>query len=411
MNPQASNSDHSPSRRQFLATGSAAAAGFLVTKPKTAFGAAANSKIRVGFVGCGGRGSFVASIFAEDGGYEITAAADYFQDRVDAFGEKFSVPAAARFIGLKGINEMLEADLVDAVAIHSPPYFHPEHVSESVEAGKHVLVAKPIAVDVPGIRSVEASAEAAAKKGLSVMVDVQSRGDKHFQDCRQRVREEDAIGDFCYGRCIYEYGALKPQVEDDGSAAARLRNWVFDIPYSGDIITEQNIHSVDIFAWALGAPVRAYGISGRKVRLEPGDTSDHYAISFEYEGGGIVSFTSRQYSAWGNPGAITNELFGTKGALLTKFGGNVMIRGTKENFFRGGATPDLYKSGSVANVAQFRKSILAGKPDITTVSGAAQTTLVTTLGRKAGVAAGAPVTWEEVVADTEVLKPEGVEEL
>lgn len=396
----------SPNRRSFIAAGSAAAAaGLNLVAPGTAFGADANSKIRIGFVGCGGRGSFVAGIVAGDGGFEITAAADYFQDRADAFGEKFKVGAEARFTGLGAIDAMLASGLVDAVAVHSPPYFHPEHVAKSVDAGKHVLVAKPIAVDVPGVRSVEASAKKAAEKGLSVMVDVQSRGDEFFQEAIRRVREEKALGSLCYGRSVYEYGALAPQAENDGTPESKLRNWVFDIAYSGDIITEQNIHALDIVPWALGAPAKAYGVRGQKARLGLGDTSDFYNIIYEYEGGGAVSFTSRQFSAFGAPGAITNQIFGTRGALLTEFAGTVMIRGGKESFYRGGKSPNLYKSGSVANVKVFREAITAGKSDTTTVPGAAETTLVTILGRQAGVADG-ELAWEKVANDTTELQPD-----
>ena len=397
-------SDSPQSRRRFIA-GAGAAAGLSIVSPQVAFGAEANEKIRIGFVGCGGRGGFVGSIVAEDGGFEITAAADYFQDRVDGFGEKFGVDAKARFTGLGAIDKMLASGLVDAVAVHSPPYFHPEHVAKSVDAGKHVLVAKPIAVDVPGVRSVEASTAKAAEAGLSVMVDVQSRGDEFFQGALGRVRDGGALGEFTYGRCMADYGAITPQAEDDGSPEARLRNWVFDIAYSGDIITEQNIHAVDIFAWALGAPKRAYGVRGRKARLAPGDTSDHYVVNFEYENGGAVSFTSRQYNAFGSPGAIDNEIYGTKGVLFTQFAGTVMIRGGKDSFYRGGKSPNLYKTGSVTNVAQFRDAIRAGKPDVTTVPGAVETTLVTVLGRQAGVADGA-LDWDTVAADTTKLTPD-----
>ncbi len=394
-----------PSRRKFLAGGAVAAAGLNLVAPRTVFAAEANGKIRIGFVGCGGRGSFVAGIIAEDGGFEITAAADYFQDRADTFGEAFGVGADARFTGLGAIDAMLASGLVDAVAVHSPPYFHPEHVAKSVDAGKHVLVAKPIAVDVPGVRSVEESARRAAGRGLSVMVDVQSRGDDYFREAIRRVREDGALGSLCYGRCVYEFGAFAPQAENDGKPETKLRNWVFDIAYSGDIITEQNIHALDIVPWALGAPKCAYGVRGQKARLGLGDTSDFYNLVFEYEGGGAVSFTSRQFSAFGAPGAITNQLFGTKGALFTEFAGNVMIRGGKESFYRGGKSPNLYKSGSVANVKQFRDAIAVGKSDISSVPGAAETTLLTILGRQAGTSDG-QLAWDAIAADTTRLQPD-----
>lgn len=390
------------SRRRFLKSSSTLAAGSFLAAATRGFGQETKQPIRIGNIGCGGRGSFVAGLFQANEDFQIVAAADYFQDKLDAYGDQFSVDKSRRFSGIDGYKKLLEDDSIDVIAIHSPPYFHPEHTQMAVDAGKHVFVAKPIAVDVPGVRTVEESAKKAAANGLCVMVDVQCRGDEFFREAVRRVQKENALGTFNYGRCVYEMGALAPQAEGD-SAEAKLRNWVFYRDYSGDIITEQNIHALDIFVWALGRPKSASGRSGRTVRLEPGDTSDHYALTFDYETG-AVQFSSRQYTAWGAEQQITNELFGSKGALLTSFGGQVIIRGGKENFYRGGESPQLYSSGSEANLREFAKSIREKSADISTVAEAADTTLTTILGRLAAEA-GKPVTWEEMAASTVKLQP------
>jgi predicted dehydrogenase len=120
----------------------------------------------LGIIGCGGRGTWITDLFRKHGGYEITAAADYFPDRAVAFGARMAVPAARLFTGLSGYKRLL-ASGVDAVAIESPPYFHPEQAAAAVEAGAHVYLAKPAAVDAPGCRSIQESAERAAGSASS----------------------------------------------------------------------------------------------------------------------------------------------------------------------------------------------------------------------------------------------------
>jgi hypothetical protein len=156
--------DGSPdiTRRKFLASAGAAAVGLTILKPELVGGAEANSKLDLGVIGCGGRGAWIAELFAKNGHYNLVALADYFQDRVDATGEKLNVPPAKRFTALSGYKQLL-AEKLDAVAIESPPYFHPEQAAAAVEAGKHVYVAKPLAVDVPGCQSIAASGRQATE--------------------------------------------------------------------------------------------------------------------------------------------------------------------------------------------------------------------------------------------------------
>ncbi|UCC22765.1 MAG: Gfo/Idh/MocA family oxidoreductase [Planctomycetota bacterium] len=135
------------SRRNFIA--GAAATSFVLMKPSLVRGTQANSKIKLGIIGCGMRGKWITDLFQKHGGYEIFAAADYFQDRVDELGEQFGVDKSRRYATLSGYKKLLDSG-VDAVAIESPPYFHPEQAADAVDAGVHAMVAKPAAVDVPG---------------------------------------------------------------------------------------------------------------------------------------------------------------------------------------------------------------------------------------------------------------------
>jgi len=174
------------SRRNFIAGTGASVLGVTVLSPGLVGGAQANAKIDIGLIGCGKRGKWIADLFLKHGGYKVVAVADYFQDRADGAGEQFKVPGERRFTGLSGYKRLLEQKL-DAVVIESPAYFHPEHAAAAVQAGKHVYLAKPIAVDVPGCLTVEASGRLASARKLCFHVDFQTRTNKLYQDAVERV--------------------------------------------------------------------------------------------------------------------------------------------------------------------------------------------------------------------------------
>ncbi|MCD6394457.1 MAG: Gfo/Idh/MocA family oxidoreductase [Planctomycetes bacterium] len=386
----------SVNRRKFMA--GAAALSFTVIKPELVRGTAANSKIRLGLVGCGGRGSWIAKLFKANGNYEIVAAADYFQDRVESFGGKFNVPQARRFTGLSCHKKML-AEKLDAVAIISPPYFHAEQAACAVEAGVHVYVAKPIAVDVPGCNSIGKSGKKATRKKLCFLVDFQTRANAFYVEAVKRVHNGD-IGELCFGESSYLTGRLGTKTPP-GTPEARLRNWVFDKALSGDIITEQNIHTLDVASWIMNtAPIHASGTGGRKSRTDVGDCWDHFSLSFVYPNNIGVTFMSKQYKGYGSPGGIKNRMFGTKGTLETEYGGQVLVRG--EKFYRGGKTSQIYQEGAVNNIADFHKNITEGKFDNPTVPPSVRSNLVTILGRTAAYT-GERVYWDKFVKSTEKI--------
>jgi predicted dehydrogenase len=381
-------------RRSFMTKASAAAVSFSVVKSGLVKGAEIKSKIKLGMIGCGGRGSWIGDLFKEHGGYEITAAADYFKDRVDAFGDKFGLPAAKRYTGLACHKGLLEGGDVDAVAIITPPYFHPEQAEMAVDAGKHVYIAKPLAVDVPGCKSIAKSGKRATQKKLCFLVDFQTRADKFYCEAVKRVHE-GALGEFTFGESSYHAGRLGIQATPDGSQEARIRNWVFDKALSGDIITEQNIHTLDVMSWIMNEPpIHAFGTGGRKVRVDVGDCWDHFALVFRYSNNVGITFSSRQFEGHGSPGGINNRMFGSKGVIETSYGGNVMIRG--ENFYRGGKSPGIYRDGAVTNIAAFYDNVSKGNFENPTVGPSVQSNLVTILGRTAAYE-DRLVTWDEII--------------
>ncbi len=397
--PQSKTAKRSFDRRRFMAGAGAAALSFAVVKPESVRGYAANAKIRLGIVGCGGRGNWIANLFNQNGNYEIAAAADYFKDRVDNVAGRFNVPESKRFTGLLCERKLLEARGVDAVAIITPPYFHPEEAAQAIDAGVHVYLAKPVAVDVPGCLSIEESGKKATDKKLCFLVDFQTRANEFFIEAIKRVHGGD-IGEYCFGESSYITGRLGKQAEP-GTPEARLRNWVFDKALSGDIITEQNIHTLDVASWIMNAaPVYASGTGGRKERTDVGDCWDHFACVFVYPNNVGVAFVSKQYKDFGGQSGIRNRMFGTKGTLETEYGGEVLIRG--ENFYRGGRTAQIYQEGVVNNIRTFHKDITEGNCGNPTVAPSVRSNLVTILGRTAAYS-GEQVYWDKLLKSTERL--------
>lgn len=393
-------------RREFMARAGTAALGWTILKPGLVRGSGAAAKIRLGVIGCGGRGSWLAGLFARHGGYEIAAAADYFPDRAAEFGARFGIPGARRFSGLSGYKRLLEAG-VDAVAVESPPWFHPEQAAAAVDAGVHVYLAKPAAVDVPGCRTIAAAAKSAAEGGKAFLVDFQTRAHPVFKEALKRVHS-GALGELAFGEATYHADCPFEEHYDlfrsaPGSAETWLRAWGLDRALSGDIITEQEIHALDVMSWIMGRPpVSAYGSGGLKGRPKLGTCWDHFAVYYQYPGGVAVQFSGRQFKGHGTPEGIANRMFGSKGVLETQYGGNVMIRG--ENYYRGGATPAIYEEGAVNNIAAFHASIAGGDAATATVEPAVTSNLVTILGRKAAYE-NRLVTWEEILRDGETLVP------
>lgn len=370
------------------------AAALTIIKPSLVRGSEANSRIRLGVIGCGGRGGWIADLFNQHGGYEIAGAADYFQERVDEMKAKFQLKDDQVFTGWKCAEKMIAKGGLDAVAIISPPYFHPEQAAAAVAAGLHVFLAKPVAVDVPGCQSIKASGESAGKKGLVFLVDFQTRTDQFFIEAMKRVHA-GAIGKMVFGEALYHANRLGKKSEDQ-TPEGRLRNWVFDQALSGDIIVEQNIHTLDVMNWAMNnvAPVQCSGLGGRKGRVDVGDNWDYFTCVYEYPDKVGVTFSSRQYDVDAGSGII-NKMYGTSGALMTNYGGEVMIRGGADNFYRGGKTSGIYKDGPIANIKTFHESITARQYANPTVEPSVMSNLVSIMGRMAAYT-GHTVTWEDV---------------
>lgn len=380
-------------RREFLA--GATAASVMIVKPELVAGSQANSKIRMGIVGCGGRGTWITDLFMQNGGYELVGAADYFKDRVDRLGDKFKLDAAKRFTGLNGYQKLLETK-PDAVVIESPPYFHPIHAMAAAEAGCHVYLAKPIAVDVPGCLAIAEAARKAAEKKRCFLVDFQSRADEFYRESIRRVHAGD-IGPLVSGEAVYycgiTWGGADALAKDPKNPENRLRAWGLDRVLSGDIITEQNIHALDVATWIIDDhPIKAFGTCGKQGRQDAGDCNDHFSVIFWFPKGVILTFASKQYGTGYDD--IGCRMFGPKGMIETHYGGPCFIRGEKS--YKGGKSPHIYTDGAVRNIADFRESILKGDCSNPTVAPSVRSNLTTILGRSAAYAR-TEITWDEMM--------------
>lgn len=383
-------------RRGFLKV-AGTAAGLSVLPVGSALGAAANSKLKLGVIGCGGRGAWIARLFEGNADAKVVAVHDYFREQVDAIGDELKVDAKRRYVGLDGYKELVAGD-VDAVAIESPPYFHPEQAVAALEAGKHVYLAKPIAVDVAGCLAIAEAAKKYEGK-LSCLVDFQTRNNEFFRGAAQRVHD-GMIGEPVCGQAYYVCGRLGIKTPP-GTEVARIANWVFDKALSGDIIVEQNIHVMDVMNWYLqNHPVKAYGTGGRRVRTDVGDCWDHFECIFTYPNDVQVSFSSRQFGDGYDDLCI--RLYGATGTVDSHYGGNVVIRGKKEGW-RGGETGDIYQSGAINNIKDFCAGIQNGKP-VNTAQDGAMSTMTCILGRMSAYG-NRLVTWDEMVAANERLDP------
>jgi predicted dehydrogenase len=377
-------------RRRFLAaTGLTVLTAASARSP--AADSSANSRIELGLIGCGGRGTWIAPLLAENPQCRIVAVHDYFKDRVDALGEKIGVEPTRRYTGLDGYKDLLDSK-IDAVVIESPPYFHPEQTIAAINMDKHVYLAKPISVDVPGALAIVQAAES-QKHRTTCLVDFQTRADEFYQGAAQKLNE-GMIGAPFLAQMFYMSDPLTPQADPkDKSPMARLRNWVFDKALSGDIIVEQNIHVIDVCNWFLGGhPLRATGTGGRKARTNVGDCWDHFAVTYTYPNDVIASFCSKQ--AGYNFADLCVRVFGSEGTLESHYGGLVNVRG-KSGGYRGGQTTQIYKTGAQANIKRFLQAI-ADKNPINNARESANSTLAAILGRMAAYE-HTTVTWDEMI--------------
>lgn len=396
--------DSKTTRRAFVASTVASAATVSIMSSKTALGTEANSRVRVANIGLGGRGTMITNMFNDHDGFEVAAVCDYFPEVATKTAERLGLPADRAFSGLKGYQRILDADIVDAMVLKTPTYCFPEHARASVEAGKHVYMAKPIATDVPGSLSIGESGKMATERGQVFLVDFQLRVDPYLQECVKRIRD-GAMGDIRFMRVFYDdEGRADPPMT--GNMADRFRNliWTMNVALGGDRIVAAGIHAVDAMLWIAGELPESCVGAARISRENPhGDSTDTYSLTYRFPSGLVANYSGDQFR--NHKGFLAGcDAFGWHSYMETRYAGETWMRGDDWRY-EGGEKPDLYQYGARTNIDTFHKSIVGGKCDNPTVEPSVQANLAAILGREAG-RRGTLLTWDELIRENKAIVPD-----
>jgi len=397
-------------RRAFLKTSAAALAAAHLPIERSAW-AAGSDVLRVGLIGCGGRGTGAAvQALQADPNLKLVALGDAFSDRLQmsleqlgknpAIKAKIDVPRERQFVGFDNYKGVIEA--TDVVLLATPPQFRPLHLRAAVEAGKHIFAEKPVAVDAPGVRSVLETCEIARKKNLSIVSGLCLRYSRQFQETVKRIHD-GALGELRALQANDYRGRIwvKPRQTGQTDMEYQMRNWYYFTWLSGDFNVEQHVHYLDVCAWLMRDeyPVKAVGMGGRQVRTGPeyGNIYDHHGIVYEYANGVKLFSNCRQQPGCHND--MSAHVLGEKGtAQVAERGFQIHAAGRdwrldvdkKDNFYQ-------------TEHDELFRSIRAGKP-INNGEYMAKSTLLAIMGRMATYT-GALVTWEQALNSKEDLTP------
>lgn len=422
-------------RREFM--GTAAAASFMIIKPQLVRGTAANSSLRVALMGCGERGTHVATALAQHPNARYVALGDLFADKLERGKQHFDEIAAKKgyagidrklmFVGPKAYQAVAESNEIDVVHIATPDFFHPLHLGPVIAAGKHCYCEKPTGVDVRGAKHIMELGKKAEGR-LSLDIGFQIRYAPPYVEMVKRIHA-GALGKIAQASTYYHATALTypPRRPDASPLELRIRNFYWDRVLSGDIIIDQSIHVIDICNWTLkNHPLKAVGAGGRKVRDDWGNTLDHLDVIYTYPDNIHVSLNHTQFGDcfWD----VAERFLGSKGVAESHYSGVVGIYGDEPWSWDGGGAPispstNIYALGKRGGAEQaagtfhgaldeadpektkaFVNSILTGKYHNQAAQGA-ETTLSAILGRMA-IYTGREVTWDEMLASDQYYDPE-----
>lgn len=404
-------------RRTFLKlSGMAVAAGalpFNITHAAPKYKKMNADTLRVGLIGCGGRGSGAASqAISADPNVVLHAMGDIFKDQLDKslenlkeiHGEKANVSPEHQYVGFDAYKKVL-ASGVDVVVLATPPGFRPLHLEAAVEAGKHIFCEKPAAVDAPGIRRILEAAKKAKANNVSIVSGFCWR----FHEPKRAVFGKIADGAIGQVSAVYNtyntgatYRSWHPENPQLTSSEWQLRNWPFFNWLSGDHIVEQAVHSVDMMSWAFGdvLPLSATGTGGRQVRTDPkyGHIYDHFAITYDYPNDAKGYHFSRQQA--GCQGSYGAEAWGNKGRAVADVSHNRHeVKTGKKIWTYNGPKNDMYQTEHNELFAAIRKGNTLSQGEEL-----ANSSMLAIMGRMAAYT-GKKITWEEALNSTELLGP------
>ncbi len=402
------------SRREFVKTSSLAASGSIAGAVQlcSAVHVSGDDTLKVGLIGCGGRGTGAATqALMADSRVKLTAMADAFQDRlntslkslnkIEGLESKIDVPPERQFVGFDAYKQVLESD-VDVVLLTTPPHFRPLHLQAAIAASKHVFAEKPCAVDATGVHSVLRSCEEAKKKNLAVVSGLCLRYHYPYREAVHRI-QDGVIGEVRTLLANDYRGPIwvKPRQPEWTDMHWQMQNWYYFTWLSGDFNVEQHVHNLDLCAWAMSDqyPIKAIGMGGREVRkgIAYGNIFDHHSVVYEYANGARLISNTRQIE--GCKSDISVTVLGSTGtAHLTE----------RRNGVRISAKNDWNYSGEEKNLYQVEHdelfaSIRAGKP-INNGEYMAKSTLLAIMGRMATYT-GQEITWDMAWNSKEDLSP------
>lgn len=419
--------DSNLSRRSFLKHSSIAAAGAAAFPFVTTVHAAPDDPIRVGVIGCGGRGTgavlnvlgAATNVIYPGAGYhtedvqtgtavtskavKVVALADVFPDRLERCLKQLqalqmNIPAEQCFTGFDAYKKLLAIPDVNYVILSTPPHFRSIHLKAAIEAGKNVFMEKPVAVDGPGVRMVIEAGELAKQKNLGIVAGTQRRHQRDYNETIKRIHD-GAIGDLVFGTCYWNGGEIWVIERQPGwsDMEYQLRNWNYFTWLGGDHIVEQHVHNLDVMSWVIGKPpVRALALGGRQVRTGKwhGHIYDHFAVEFQYENGLRMFSQCRQIN--GCDGKVEEFILGTKGTSNCR------------NWIKPAeGDPWRYRGGDVNAYEQEHQdliaSIRAGKP-LNEAKAVAESTLLGIMGRESAYS-GRAVEWEQALNSKTRLGP------
>jgi predicted dehydrogenase len=407
MNKQKSNLG--VSRREFLRNSTLLVAGTaLAPYVLTTHAAPDSPEIKVGLIGCGGRGSgAIRDAIKAAPNVKAVALADVFEDHVKGCqkglkNDGIEVPDSMCFHGFDAYKKVLEIPEINYVILATPPGFRPIHFKAAIEAGKNVFFEKPVAVDGPGIRMVIEAGELAKQKGLSVVAGTQRRHEFSYIETIKRL-QDGAIGDIVCLRAYWNQGLIwgKPWDPNKSDMENMLRNWYCYVWLCGDHIVEQHVHNLDVCNWIMGThPIKAYGQGGRQVRSgkEHGHIYDHFAVEYEYPNGVRMFSQCRQIS--GCSDNVSEAAVGLKGT--SNPAGSISVKGG-DSWRYSGQNPNPYVQEHKDNIDAIR----TGKP-LNEARQVAESTLTAIMGRESAYS-GQIISWDEALNSKRSLMPEKLE--
>lgn len=357
MKHKTKNKNEASGRREFIKKSGIALVGGTMAYPSGLLASTTSpmaAQIKVGLVGCGGRGTGAAAqALLADPNVVLTAMGDIFEDRLEGSytelqkikPQQLRVDKTHRYIGFDAYQKVIDSG-VDVVILTTPPAFRPDQLAAAVDANKHVFCEKPMAVDAPGVRKVLDAAKKAKEKELSVVAGFTYRfgfGNREFFDriSKGAVGNVGAVTTFRFGGELW----YKDRQPDWTEMTYQMRNWYYYNWLSGDFIVEQSVHSLDMMSWAMGdiMPTSAIGTGGRQVRTDDkyGNIFDHFAVEFDYASGTKGYHFTRQQS--GTATRNTVDIIGDQGTAMIQPGRKYQIKGT-ENWSYDGEENDMYQT-------------------------------------------------------------------